>query len=85
MFWHLGFAGPAEPEGQTYATGCRAQLNIADSQQKVYTDIHCMYFVADSVTHDACSAVASAVLTLEKWQASCCAKLVLRKSLHILL
>jgi len=39
MFWHLGFAGPAEPDGQTYATACRDQLNIADFQQKVYTGI----------------------------------------------
>ncbi len=35
-----------------------------------------MCFVADSVTYDACSTVASAVLTLDTWHASCCAKLV---------
>ena len=54
------------------------------SQPKGVHRHHCMCFVADSVTYDACSAVAFAASTLEKCNA-CCAKLVLYKSLHPLL
>ena len=66
IFGHIGFAGLAEPDGQTYATRCKDQLNRADLNHKVY----CMCFVADRVRYDACSAVPSAVLTWEKWHAS---------------
>ena len=40
--------------------------------------------LADSVTYNACSAVAFAALTMENCDA-CCAQLVLYKSLHLLL
>ena len=38
-FVHLSFAGPAEPDGKSYATRCKDQLNTVDLKQKVHTAI----------------------------------------------